>query len=511
MAVERVLSNLNLISFKTEGGLQNHIDELQDGDLVFTPDNSLKGNLFDFKWTDHKLNDISWLNADTFSWQSGDVYVAAYEHLANDYNSLSTGVLYAWSYSGDTYYTQTPAPVKNDPLFNADGTRATPLGVETNIARTGTDEDGEWISYMYPDNQFWRDASKDIALSTPVSATETISGITITYYKAEDGHKICLADQEANVQALYDSTGIAWYYILDTENKQFKLPRTKFGFTGFRDTVGGYVEAGLPNITGTINNAMFLGNNGDAVPTGTGAFKVNSYNKQALYQGNESNRTDSWAFDASRSNTTYGNSDTVQPKATQMYLYFYVGNFEQSALEQTAGITSEQLNNKLDKSAETYLVPSGSVTAFAGSTAPAGWLKCDGSAISRTTYAALFNVIGTIYGAGDGSTTFNLPNLQVGRVPVGMDGAYVGQSTKGVLPNITAYWGSTIAQDQSYGGAVVQDTPYNTAWWYGATAVPRGARFSFDAQRVNAIYGSGWFDGTKVIPASVGMTYCIKY
>ena len=87
MAVERVLSNLNLISFKTEGGLQNHIDELQDGDLVFTPDDSLKGNLFDFKWTDHKLNDMSWLNADTFSWQSGDVYVAAYEHLVKDFES----------------------------------------------------------------------------------------------------------------------------------------------------------------------------------------------------------------------------------------------------------------------------------------------------------------------------------------------------------------------------------------------------------------------------------------
>lgn len=48
MAVERVLSNLNLISFKTEGGLQNHIDELQDGDLVFTPDTSVKHNDTEF-------------------------------------------------------------------------------------------------------------------------------------------------------------------------------------------------------------------------------------------------------------------------------------------------------------------------------------------------------------------------------------------------------------------------------------------------------------------------------
>jgi microcystin-dependent protein len=62
--------------------------------------------------------------------------------------------------------------------------------------------------------------------------------------------------------------------------------------------------------------------------------------------------------------------------------------------------------------------PSGSIAAFAGSTAPNGWLLCDGTAISRTTYADLFTAIGTQYGGGDGSTTFNLPDLR-GRVPVG--------------------------------------------------------------------------------------------
>lgn len=64
--------------------------------------------------------------------------------------------------------------------------------------------------------------------------------------------------------------------------------------------------------------------------------------------------------------------------------------------------------------------PAGLITAYAGSTAPTGWLICDGSAVSRTTYANLFTAIGTTYGTGDGSTTFNLPNLK-GRVPVGFD------------------------------------------------------------------------------------------
>lgn len=62
----------------------------------------------------------------------------------------------------------------------------------------------------------------------------------------------------------------------------------------------------------------------------------------------------------------------------------------------------------------------GSIIQFAGATIPSGWLLCDGSAISRTTYEDLFDAIGTTYGTGDGSTTFNLPNLK-GRVAVGKD------------------------------------------------------------------------------------------
>ena len=64
--------------------------------------------------------------------------------------------------------------------------------------------------------------------------------------------------------------------------------------------------------------------------------------------------------------------------------------------------------------------PVGATIPFAGTTAPAGWLIADGSAVSRTTYSTLFAHIGTAWGVGDGSTTFNLPNLK-GRTPVGYD------------------------------------------------------------------------------------------
>lgn len=147
-----------------------------------------------------------------------------------------------------------------------------------------------------------------------VSATTT-TNITVVYYRAPDGHKICLPDQESTLQTLFEGTGIAWYYILDTANQRFKLPRTYFGFVGVRDSVGNYVEAGLPNITGNAGHAWSGGTSG-------------AFSQETSYQ------TSAWGydadrplikFDASSSNPIYGNSTTVQAPATQMYLCFFVG------------------------------------------------------------------------------------------------------------------------------------------------------------------------------------------
>lgn len=96
--------------------------------------------------------------------------------------------------------------------------------------------------------------------------------------------------------------------------------------------------------------------------------------------------------------------------------------------------------------------PIGTILPYSSTTIPEGYLVCDGSAVSRTTYADLYAVIGTTYGAGDGSTTFNLPNLK-GKVPVGQDtsdtdfdvlgetgGEKTHQLVKGELPYIDAYF-----------------------------------------------------------------------
>jgi microcystin-dependent protein len=63
--------------------------------------------------------------------------------------------------------------------------------------------------------------------------------------------------------------------------------------------------------------------------------------------------------------------------------------------------------------------PTGGLIMWGTSTAPTGWLLCDGAAVSRTTYAALFAIVGSTFGVGDGSTTFNIPNY-VNRFPIGV-------------------------------------------------------------------------------------------
>src|SRR5687767_11562793 len=81
----------------------------------------------------------------------------------------------------------------------------------------------------------------------------------------------------------------------------------------------------------------------------------------------------------------------------------------------------KQIGSKLNKNFQDIvnsLLPAGCINLYGGATAPTGWLLCDGSAVSRTTYADLFASISTSFGTGDGSTTFNLPDCR-GRVAIG--------------------------------------------------------------------------------------------
>ena len=96
-----------------------------------------------------------------------------------------------------------------------------------------------------------------------------------------------------------------------------------------------------------------------------------------------------------------------------------------------AVLTATQTNTDLAN-------PTGVMAPYAGATAPTGWLLCDGTAVSRTTYAALFAITSTTYGVGDGTSTFNVPDLR-GRIPVGAGtGAQNGGSGTGAISGGTA-------------------------------------------------------------------------
>lgn len=96
----------------------------------------------------------------------------------------------------------------------------------------------------------------------------------------------------------------------------------------------------------------------------------------------------------------------------------------------TAGNVLTSTGSTWASSAAPLAVPSGAITMWPTAIAPSGWLLADGSAVSRTTYAALFAIIGTVFGAGNGSTTFNLPNY-TDRMPIGSGNSYLTGATGG--------------------------------------------------------------------------------
>jgi microcystin-dependent protein len=153
-------------------------------------------------------------------------------------------------------------------------------------------------------------------------------------------------------------------------------------------------------------------------------------------------------------------------------------------------------------------VPTGTVAFYAANSAPSGWLIENGAAVSRTTYAALFAVIGTTYGAGDGSTTFNLPNM-LGQFVRGFD------SSGSVDPGRT--FGSTEAYavgPHNHLNGMTQTTGSGSLMVYGTstTGIPGSAVDTVHAD-ANTPVNQGYTStstGTESRPTNVALTPIIK-
>ena len=159
-------------------------------------------------------------------------------------------------------------------------------------------------------------------------------------------------------------------------------------------------------------------------------------------------------------------------------------------------------------------VPTGMILPFLGTSVPEGYLLCNGSNVSRTTYANLFNVIGTKCGAGDGSTTFTLPNLHRRFAEYTTTTSEVGSSVQAGLPNITGaasgrdfinvYDGLHTNTYQS--GAFYWSEPKSDGSLSGGYHQDPNGTLSFEASRSNDLYGSS----TTIQPASLRLLPCIK-
>ncbi|MDR1071268.1 MAG: phage tail protein [Rickettsiales bacterium] len=151
-------------------------------------------------------------------------------------------------------------------------------------------------------------------------------------------------------------------------------------------------------------------------------------------------------------------------------------------------------------------VPAGSIIMMPVEHMPYGYLLCDGSAVSRTAYARLFSVIGTTYGDGDGSTTFNLPDFQ-GMFLRGAGGNAAAAGTKQLesAPEISGSVGITGNYVSS--GAFRRSTNETLGLGGGNLFNGGWGNTTFYASRSNAAYGRR----DEVAPANYSVYYYIRY
>ena len=165
------------------------------------------------------------------------------------------------------------------------------------------------------------------------------------------------------------------------------------------------------------------------------------------------------------------------------------GTVSNAEFQRLDGVTSDlqtQIDSKL-AAAGAFTVATGMILPWAAALAdiPTGYLGCDGAAVSRSTYSALFALVGTTHGVGDGSSTFNLPNFQ-NRMAIGKSGTYALGATGGATTATATISGSvsvtvnnhtlTTSQIPSHTHFIMKETSVTTNGVFGAVTNPTAAK-----------------------------------
>lgn len=140
--------------------------------------------------------------------------------------------------------------------------------------------------------------------------------------------------------------------------------------------------------------------------------------------------------------------------------------------------------------------PPGKIAPFGQTAAPVGWLVCDGSAVSRTTYGALFNAIGTTWGVGDGATTFNLPDCR-------------GEFLRGNDQGRGVDAGRAVGTAQAHAFAA-HTHGIRTNAEGGSGGITGNVRDNFNGVGPVGGQGTESAGGTETRPRNVSVLYCIK-
>lgn len=172
-----------------------------------------------------------------------------------------------------------------------------------------------------------------------------------------------------------------------------------------------------------------------------------------------------------------------------------LSNASMDANTQMAGVN---LSTQISSS-----VPAGTIQSHAASSAPSGWLICDGSAISRTTYSDLYSIVGTTWGSGDGSTTFAIPDFR-GWFMRGLDGGSGNDPDAGSRTG-----GNVIGSSQSY---QIQSHLHGT---YSTNSVyDNNYNYAGGGQRYGSFgwhYNSSSTGGNETRSKNKAVLFCIKY